>query len=293
MSIKDLSSAYFNAWNAHDCAAISATFAADGIYSSPSTGEISGKKPEIFAEPVWQAFSDLQFEITSYAETRCTQTRANKLVAEWLMTGTNTGSLNGLPPTGKAIALKGVDLIEVNDDGITLVTGYFDTKAVPTQLGLNVIVQPFVVGPFSFGTSVAVQSGNKTKPGAFSITSIWNDVEQTAEIQALARDTMKDMLGMEGFIGITTARLAGRGVTIAAWEKPENVAQIYTSPAHREAMKKFWPNLSKGAFASVWIPHHINPLYVRCFVCNKMSDSEKSAGVCECGAALAKTPPYF
>ena len=52
MSIKDLNSAYFNAWNAHDCAAISATFAADGIYSSPSTGEISGKKPEIFAEHV-------------------------------------------------------------------------------------------------------------------------------------------------------------------------------------------------------------------------------------------------
>ena len=288
MSIKDLNSAYFNAWNAHDCTAISATFAADGIFSSPSTGEVSGKKPEIFAEPVWQAFPNIQFEITSYAETS-----PNKLVAEWLMTGINTGSLNGLPPTGKAIALKGVDLIEVNDDGIKLVTGYFDTKAVPIQLGLNVIVQPFVVGPFSFGTSVAVQSGNKTKPGAFSITSIWNEVEQTAEIQALARDTMKDMLGMEGFIGITTARLAGRGVTIAAWEKPENVAQIYTSPAHREAMKKFWPNLSKGAYASVWIPHHINPLYVRCTVCNKLSDSEKSAGVCECGGALAEAPPYF
>lgn len=288
MSIRNLISAYFNAWNAHDCAAISATFAADGIYSSPSTGEISGKKPEIFAEPAWQAFPDLQFEITSYAETS-----PNKLVAEWLMTGTNTGSLNGLPPTGKVIALKGVDLIEVVDDGIKLVTGYFDTKIVPTQLGLNVIVQPSTIGPFSFGTSVAVQSGNKTKPGAFSITSIWNDVEQTAEIQALARDTMKDMLGMEGFIGITTARLAGRGITITAWEKPENVAQIYTSPAHREAMKKFWPNLSKGAYASVWIPHHINPLYVRCFVCNKMSDSEKSAGVCECGGALAEAPPYF
>ena len=288
MHIKDLNSAYFNAWNAHDCAAISATFAADGIYSSPSTGEISGKKPEIFAEHVWQAFPDLQFEVTSYAETS-----AIKLVAEWVMTGTNTGSLNGLPPTGKAIALKGVDLIEVVDDGIKLVTGYFDTKTVPTQLGLNVIVQPSTVGPFSFGTSVAVQSGNKTKPGAFSITSIWNDAEQTAEIQALAKDTMKDMLGMEGFIGITTARLGGRGITITAWEKPENIAQIYTSPAHREAMKRFWPNLSKGANTSVWIPHHINPLYVRCTVCKKLSDSEKSAGVCECGGALAEAPPYF
>ena len=262
MSIKDFNSAYFNAWDAHDCTAISATFAAAGIYSSPATGEISCKKPEIFAEPVWQAFPDLTFEITSCAETRCTKTRyletsATKLVAEWVMTGANTGSLNGLPPTGKAIALKGVDLIEVVDDGIKLVTGYFDTKAVPIQLGLNVIVHPSTVGPFSFGTSVAVQSGNKIKPGAFSITSIWNDAEQTAEIQALARDTMKDMLGMAGFIGITTARLAGRGITITAWEKPENVAQIYNSSAHREVMKRFWPNLSTGANTSVWIPHRI------------------------------------
>lgn len=241
MHIKDLNSAYFNAWNAHDCTAISATFAADGVYSSPSTGEVSGKKPEIYAEHVWLAFPDLQFEVTSYVETSAT-----KLVAEWVMTGTNTGSLNGLPPTGKAVVLKGVDLIEVADNGIKLVTGYFDTKAVPTQLGLNVIVQPSTVGSFSFGTSVAVQSGNKTKPGAFSITSIWNESEQTAEIQSLARETMKDMLGMEGFIGITTARLGGRGISITAWEKPENIAQIYTSLAHREAMKRFWPNLSKG-----------------------------------------------
>ena len=98
---------------------------------------------------------------------------------------------------------------------------------------------------------------------------------------------------MEGFIGITTARLGGRGITITAWEKPENIAQIYTSSAHRQAMKRFWPNLSKGANTSIWIAHRINPLYVRCTVCNKMSDSEKSAGVCECGGALAEAPPYF
>lgn len=288
MNMKNLSSAYFNAWNAHDCTALSATFAADGVYSDPSVGEVSGKKPEVFAAHLWKAFPDLKFEIVSYAETSAT-----KLVAEWIMTGTNTGSLNDLPPTGKAVCLKGVDIIIVNDDGIKSVVGHFDSKVVPMQLGLNVIVQPTAVGPFAFGTSVSVQSGKKTKPGAFSITSIWNEAEQTAEITSLSRDTMKDMMGMEGFIGITTARLGGRGITITAWEKPENVAQIMTSPAHREAMKKFWPNLSSGAYTSVWIPHHINPLYVRCSVCNKMSDSEKSAGICECGGTLAEAPSYF
>lgn len=286
MHIKDLSSAYFNAWNVHDCAALSATFAADGLYSDPAVGEVSGKNPEIFAEHLWQAFPDLKFEIASYAEISTT-----KLVAEWVMTGTNTGSLNSLPPTAKTVRLKGVDIIVVADDGIKSVTGYFDSKEVPKQLGLNVIVQPSTVGSFSFGTSVAVQSGNKTKPGAFSITTIWNDASQTAEIQFRSRETMKQMMDMEGFIGITSARLGERGITITAWEKPENVAQIMANPTHQESMKQFHSNLSNGGVTSVWIPHHINPMWVRCTVCNKMNHAEK--GVCECGGALAEAPPYF
>jgi len=288
MNIKDLSTAYFNAWNAHDSAALSATFATDGIYSDPSVGEASGKNPETYAEHVWNAFPDLKFELTSYAEISAT-----KLLAEWVMTGTNLGSLNNLPPSGKTILLKGVDIIEVAKDGIKSVTGYFDSKVVPMQLGLDVIVQPKTVGPFSFGTSVSVQSGKKTKPGAFSITSIWNEAKQTAEIQSLSRDTMKEMMSLVGFIGIATVRLGGRGMTITAWEKPENISQIMASPSHREAMKKFWPNLSTGAYTSVWIPHHINPMWVRCPACSKMNDSEKSAGVCTCGKDLPEAPSYF
>jgi steroid delta-isomerase-like uncharacterized protein len=280
-------SAYFNGWNAHDCDAISASFTTDGIYSDAAVGEVPGKKPEIFAEHLWQAFPDLNFEIISYAEVS-----ANRVIAEWVMRGTNTGSLNGLPPSSKTISLKGIDVIEVGADGIQSVTGYFDTKAVPIQLGLNVIVQPSTIGPFAFGTSASLQTGNKAKPGAFSITTIWNDTIQSAEIQSRARDTMKDMMGMEGFIGITTARIEGRGITITAWEKPENVAQIMASPAHKEAMKQFYTNnLSNGAYTSVWIPHHINPMKVRCAECNKMNDATQ--GICECGGKLPEAPAYF
>lgn len=286
MNINVLSSAYFNAWNAHDCAALSASFAATGVYSDPSVGDVSGKKPEIYAEHLWKAFPDLKFEITSYAETSTT-----KLVAEWVMTGTNTGSLNGLPPTSKPISLNGIDVIEISQDGIKSVTGYFDTKAIPIQLGLDVIVQPSSIGPFTFGTSTGLQTDNKTIPGAFGITTIWNDAEETAEIQSRSRDTMKEMMGMKGFIGLATARIGNRGITISAWEKPENIAQIMTSPAHQEAVRQYYANLSSGGFTSVWIPHHINPMKVRCTVCNKMNDTAK--GVCECSGALAEAPAYF
>lgn len=34
MNINVLSSAYFNAWNAHDCDALRSTFVMDGVYSA-------------------------------------------------------------------------------------------------------------------------------------------------------------------------------------------------------------------------------------------------------------------
>jgi hypothetical protein len=209
------------------------------------------------------------------------------------MKGTNTGAFQGLPATGRSISLPGVDVIEIRDNGIKTVNGYFDTRAVPEQLGLQVLVQPSKVGPFSFGYSVAVQSGKKVKPGAFGITTIWNADEQTEEIRALTRTTATEMLRMEGFIGMTTLRIGSRGVTISAWEKPEQTKQLMRGGTHSEAMRKFWVDLGDSAYTSVWIPDYINPLWVRCGACRKMNNYEKTSGVCSCGQQLPEAPPYF
>jgi hypothetical protein len=90
---------------------------------------------------------------------------AGRIVAEGIMKGTNTEAFQGLLPTGRSISLPGVDVIEIGPDGIKTVRGYFDTRADPEQLGLQVLVQPSKVGPFSFGNSISVQSGKKIKPG--------------------------------------------------------------------------------------------------------------------------------
>ena len=78
----------------------------------------------------------------------------------------------GLPPTGKTVELPGADFLVVEDAGIRSVTGYFDSAALPRQLGLQTIVQPNQIGPFAFGISTAVQSGKQTNPGAISMTSL-------------------------------------------------------------------------------------------------------------------------
>ena len=55
--------------------------------------------------------------------------------------------------------------------------------------------------------------------------------EQTEDIRALTRATATDMLQMEGFIGVSFFRIGGRGVTISAWEKPEQVFKVVVKVA--------------------------------------------------------------
>ena len=288
MTCLDIAKQYLGAWNAHDADAIVKTFAADGTYCDPTTEEISSDAIGANAKRLWSSFPDLSFVIVSIAEAG-----TGKVVVEWIMKGTNTGAFQGLPASGRSISLPGVDVIEIGAGGIKTVKGYFDTRAVPDQLGLQVLVQPFKVGPFSFGNSISVQSGKKTKPGAFGITTIWNPDVQTEEIRALTRTTATEMLSMEGFIGASFIRIGGRGVTISAWEKPEHTKQLMRGGTHSEAMRKFWAELGEFAFTSVWVPDHINPLWVRCAVCRKMNDYEKNSGVCSCGQQLPDAPSYF
>ena len=98
---------------------------------------------------------------------------------------------------------------------------------------------------------------------------------------------------MEGFIGAALARAGERSITVTAWNHPENVSQILQSQAHNDAKKRFWDDLGDAAFFSVWVPHHINPVWVRCRKCKKMNSYEKSNGLCSCGSSLPAPPPYF
>ncbi|MBT8447193.1 MAG: SnoaL-like domain-containing protein [Gammaproteobacteria bacterium] len=288
MNSRQSAEAYFAAWNDHDGDAITATFAPEGTYEDPTTGRIPGAGVAATAQQLWQAFPDLAFEVISEEEAG-----DGRIVAEWLMTGTNSGPFQGLPPTGRSIALPGADFIDCGPDGINSVRGYFDSRGVPAQLGLQIVVQPDAIGPFTFGTSTAVQAGKATRPGAFSITTLFSHGEQTEEIKDLSRETATEMLGMEGFIGIEMIRQGGRGVTVTAWEKPEQARQLMTSPSHKQAMQRFWSDLGDAAYTSLWVPEHINTLWVRCTACGKMSDYEKLEGNCGCGEALPERPTYF
>ncbi|MGI8740753.1 MAG: ester cyclase [Gammaproteobacteria bacterium] len=291
MNAIDVANQYFDAWNRHDPDALADVFAPSGTYRDPTTaGELTGAAITANATSLWAAFPDLSFEIISAAEAR-----PGVIAAEWIMRGTNAGEFLGLPATRKTVTLPGADFITVENDRVRAVTGYFDTRAIPEQLGLQVVVQPYALGPFSFGVSTSVQSGSKAKPGAFSVTQLMSlSDESMQEIRQMSRETAGEMMKMKGFIGLVTARIGERAITISAWERPDDSRQLMRSEAHGAAMQRFFAGASaSSAYTSVWAPARINTLWVRCNACLKMNNADTSAGVCACGERLPEPAPYW
>src|SRR5262245_2013213 len=168
---------YFDAWNRRSPEDIVAAIAPGGTYEDPmSGGALSGAAIAKYAAGLFQAFPDLTFELLHEAETG-----PNSVAAQWLMRGTNSGTMQGAPPTGKSVALQGADFITTNGDKVASVKGYFDTAEIPRQLGMQVLIQPNAIGPVQFGYSTYLALGKTTKPGAFSITSLRIRSEDEAE----------------------------------------------------------------------------------------------------------------
>jgi steroid delta-isomerase-like uncharacterized protein len=58
-------------------------------------------------------------------------------VVEWRMRGNFTGGpFQGVEPTGRSIELRGVDLVEVEDEAVVRNTAYYDGADFARQIGL-------------------------------------------------------------------------------------------------------------------------------------------------------------
>lgn len=293
MGTLDVVTAYLDGWIARDADAVLATLNADGTYEDPSSGgPLSGEAFKAYMQGLWSVFPDLTFEKQSLGVMA-----PDLIAAQWIMKGTNHGSMMGLPPTGKAVALKGADFFRMKDGRIQSVTGYFDSREVPKQLGLNVIVQPHEIGPFKFGTSTSVQTGKTQEPGAFSITYLEaTDQPAVQRVREGSRASLIDMLKMDGFIGAVTAVIGTRMVTITAWDSPEDSRKVMKEGKHAEAQRMMYDgNTAKGGFTSVWTKHHTNPVFVRCEACGTMNRRKvgDASQACSCGAALPPPAPFW
>jgi len=189
----------------------------------------------------------------------------------------------------------GVDFIRVRDGHVASVEGYFDRRGFVEQLGLQVIVQPYEMGPVSFGSSVHMASGNDARLGAFSVT--WIDVRSDAEAAQVVADTraiMPELARMEGFVGFLATQIGRRLCTITAWESPDQPRQLLQAPAHRTAMERvFHQGFALGGQTGIYVSHRTDHEWTRCESCGAMLDRSEDLSTCRCGHAVAARPPMW
>jgi steroid delta-isomerase-like uncharacterized protein len=282
---------YFEAWNDRDPAAVVATFAEGGTYSDPNVAgpPLSGPALAAYAQGLFEGFPDLRFEVPELETLPHGVT-----MARWLMRGTNTGPLRGAPPSGRAVALPGVDLIATTDSGLRSVEGYFDRQTMAEQLGLQVIVQPHAAGPFRFGYGVETDSGQRARPGAVSLT--WIETRSPAEadqVRAVSRPMAAELRTVPGFLSWMGVGIGNRMYTVSAWRDEEAARQVMRLDVHRTAVKRFFSeDFAAAVHTGVWSAHHLNPLWVRCPSCRRVSDAA-TAERCDCGLALPGPPRWW
>nr|HMQ74161.1 ester cyclase [Rubrivivax sp.] len=263
------SHAYFNAWRQRDAAAVLATLAPGGTYEDPLTGgPISGDAFAGYMQGLWAAFPDLDFALGEVV-----RVGDDHVHGQWRMHGHNHGSFNGLPPSGRAVDLPGIDVIVAGTEGLKSVRGYFDSAVVPRQLGLDVIVQPREIGPFGFGIATVVRRPQPVTPGVLAFTELFAaGDEQVQPIRELSRQTVIENLGNPDFLGFTGAIAGRRMTTVSAWASHEALRAAMRSGTHAQAMQRFWhEGIAEGGHTAVYTPLRQGPAWRRCGACGAMS----------------------
>jgi len=59
------------------------------------------------------------------------------VIVEFTITGTHDGELEGIPPTGRKLELRGMEKFRVVDGKIQEMRAYFDPQEIPEQLDLT------------------------------------------------------------------------------------------------------------------------------------------------------------
>ena len=131
---------YVEGWNDHDPEAVMAAFAPGGTVNAPPfDSPLSGQEIGEWVADTVAGFPDVRFEDHEFLTTD----REGVYVLEWTLHGTHRGTFNGLPPTGRTVALDGVDVFAIAEAGIESIEIYFDQSSMADQLGLTF---PAIVG---------------------------------------------------------------------------------------------------------------------------------------------------
>ncbi|HEY7561043.1 MAG TPA: nuclear transport factor 2 family protein [Gaiellaceae bacterium] len=132
---RELLDRYVERYNAGDLDAVMDLYAQDAVQIMPDgTFEGWSAVRERLAQEL-DGFTELDHTVRSFVE------QGDTFADEWTFVGTHSGPLRlpdgrELPPTGKRVEIRGMELVQVRDGKVVLNTLYYDTAAVMAQLGL-------------------------------------------------------------------------------------------------------------------------------------------------------------
>ena len=137
--LEEFISRYNTAWNDHDVEAIVSMHTDDSVFENHFTGDVNVGREQIARaiEGIFSVFPDLSFE------TRRAYLRDDLVVQEWTARGTHEGTMTRagieVPPTGRKVDYKGMDVIPIRDGLVARKDVYSDSVTLMRQLGLTQI----------------------------------------------------------------------------------------------------------------------------------------------------------
>ena len=129
---------YVELYNAGDLDACMELYAEDAVQRMHD-GTFEGRSAirERLARDL-EAFPDAKYTVESFVE------QDGSFADEWTFAGTHTGPFplpdgSQLPPTGRRLEIRGMELVEIGDGKIAVDNLYYDSTAVLAQLGLELL----------------------------------------------------------------------------------------------------------------------------------------------------------
>jgi steroid delta-isomerase-like uncharacterized protein len=126
---------YVELYNAGDLEGVIDLYADDAVQNMPD-GNFEGRSAirERLAQEL-AGFTDVNHTVRSFVE------QGDLFCDEWTFAGTHTEPFllpdgTELPPTGKRVEIRGMELVQVRDGKVVVNTLYYDNLAVADQLGV-------------------------------------------------------------------------------------------------------------------------------------------------------------
>jgi len=130
----EVNDATYAAWNAHDPDAVAAVFAVDAVVREAGTeGETRGRVAiRERAAMLFAAFPDFRLERIELV------IDGDRHSDRWVMTGTHSGELFGIAPTGRRVRIEGATFTRLGADGLVVKDVHFsNTASLLAQLGVG------------------------------------------------------------------------------------------------------------------------------------------------------------